>query len=134
MTINMILLLRGEDGKVRFAPASYDLDEKAGKVLDQDETLPFRDFARKTLDDMDELVNRYIIEYTKHVKDSGIEFDNKAKADILIRLLASFSERPMEMIGNMLAANMVSCIDELLVADDFDELYDAWAAKAAETE
>ena len=135
MTINMILLWSGnEDGKVRFVPAHYDMEKKTGKVLEQNDAGPFNDFARKALSDMDDLVNRYIMEYTMDMKDSGIEFDDKAKADMLVRLLASFSERPMEMIGNMLAANIITCVDELLVSDDFDELSGAWIKKAAETE
>jgi hypothetical protein len=45
-----------------------------------------------------------------------------------VRLLKSFGDKPVELIGNMLASMLVSAIDDVVNDPDFDKVLRAWRA------
>jgi len=140
MKINMVMLMRDETNgqsnvmKVTFVPATWDMETHLGEVLEQSQAGPFSEFVSKSLQDMEHLCHEYIMVYTKDFIQSGKTLDNGTKADLYGRLLASFSERPMELIGNMLAGMIVGCIEEFVDSGEFDQLYADWSAERTANE
>ncbi len=127
----MILLMRGEQNgtpTVKFQPAKFNLDTREGKLLNANEAGEFQDFVTDAVTDMDTIASAHVLEHAKALRDndggptvSGIS--DEQRNDLYMRLLASFSEKPMELVGNMLAGMLVGCIEGMVEDENFDELY-----------
>jgi sugar (pentulose or hexulose) kinase len=52
-----------------------------------------------------------------------VGLSDEVRNDLYMRLLASFSEKPMELVGNMLAGMLVGCIEGMVEDENFDEVY-----------
>lgn len=122
--IKMVLLLRGDepdkDTTVKFSPGEWDPDTRQGKLL---KDVPLHEFVEQVITQMDSMSASYVMEHAKLIRDMGIPQTPEYKHDLFLRLLASFSELPIEVIGNMLAGMLVGCVDDFSQSDEFDELY-----------
>lgn len=132
MTVRMVLLMRGEQNgsaAVKFVPAEFDLDTKEGKVINQETAGDFHAFIEGVIEDMDVIASAHVFEHAKSLRDNDVEsMSDVQKHDLYMRLLASFSEKPMELVGNMLAGMLVGCVESMVDSPEFDELYAAFVA------
>lgn len=125
--VNMVLLMRGEQNgtpSVKFQPARFNLDTKQGKILQTNEAGEFQSFIAEAITDMDTIASAHVLEHGKALRDNDVsELTDEQRNDLYMRLLASFSEKPMELVGNMLAGMLVGCIEGVVEDENFDQLY-----------
>jgi hypothetical protein len=125
--VNMVLLMRGEQNgsaTVKFQPAKFNLDTREGKLLKTEEAGEFHDFIAEAITDMDTICSAHVLEHAKALRDNDATvLTDEVRNDLYMRLLASFSEKPMELVGNMLAGMLVGCIEGMVEEPNFDEVY-----------
>lgn len=140
--VYMVLLMRDESNpdavRVKFTPAAYDMDKSpldGGRTLAPSE-VNFTEFVNEAMTDMDSLAANFVMEYAHLVRDNNggptvAVASDAQKADLYVKLLAAFGDRPMELIGNMLAGMIMGCVEQLVTHEDFDEMWDEYAATKA---
>jgi hypothetical protein len=129
--VNMVLLMRGEQNgtpQVKFQPARFNLDTREGKLLQAEEAGEFHTFIADAITDMDTIASAHVLEHAKALRDNDggptvVGLSDEVRNDLYMRLLASFSEKPMELVGNMLAGMLVGCIEGMVEDENFDEVY-----------
>jgi len=137
MTVfNMVLLMRGEQNGqtgVKFVPATWDEETKQGEILQ--ETPDFRQFITDAIAALDFTSQGLVLNNAKALRDEyGTELSDEGRADLYVRLLAAFSERPMELVGNQLASMFVTCIESAMVDPDLDQLVSEYESAISESE
>jgi len=117
--VYMLLLVHEDNGNgnatmVRLAGTAYDLKKglpSSGRVVDEDEVGDgLQSFVMKCYEDMDSLCRTVVIENAKQMR----EHSERSVADLYVKLLTEFADKPIELIGNMLAALLTACTVNLL--------------------
>lgn len=117
--VYMLLLVREDNGNgdvpmVRLAGTAYDLKQglpSSGRVIGEDEVGDgLGTFVMKCFEDMDTLSRSVVMENAKGMLDNP----NRSLPDLYVKLLTEFADKPMELVGNMLAALLTACTKNLL--------------------
>jgi hypothetical protein len=82
-------------------------------------------FVDSVIQDMDELNYSVIMDYAEQQANSETREANHL---VFIRLLKSFGDKPVELLGNMLATFLVAAVDDMLMSPDFPSMLEAWKA------
>jgi hypothetical protein len=125
--VYMLLLMRDDtngDGKgVNLVGAAYDMVKKEGRKLEVEE-VPEDSvvFTGYCLRDMDVLCSEVVMDHAKILKDNP----DITHESMYIKLLTDFADKPMELIGNMLAGMLTGCIISMASDPDMASEVDRW--------
>lgn len=117
--VYMLLLVSEDNGNgnatmVRLAGTAYDLKKglpSSGRVISDDEVGDgLSTFVMKCYEDMDSLCRTVVIQNAEEMRDNP----KRSMADLYVKLLTEFADKPMELIGNMLAGLLTGCTKSLL--------------------
>lgn len=117
--------------RVNIAPVRYDmaLGPLAGASLLKAEDIDggLREFVDTTLDDMMCLSFDMVMNNAERQKTSG---KPDTRDQLYVRLLASMGKHPVELMANLLVANLHGAIEEALADPEFDQTLAQWKASA----
>lgn len=130
---------------VKAKAVAYDLskDPRTGaRVLGTDEiSEDFDAFVGDVLEDMDTLGYNLTMAHAWQIKkrDSMLtgedlrtdETKRTERSELFMKLLLEFGDKPVELLGNMLAAFMVGTVESSLDDDEIDQMLEDWERNAA---
>lgn len=105
-------------------PGTYDFLvglPDGGKVLDPTTFGgDINEFVAGVVDDMDAIDRQYVRDHAIEVKQTIDAGGEPQPAELYMKLLVSFCNKPVEVIGNMLATLIFQLIDATVSEEDFD--------------
>ena len=130
---------------VNVVATAYDLNgsplQGARQVGSDEVGEVFGDFVNAVVDDMMSLTSNTIWAYAEEFKkrvneemeqstspDDRMARRDHLRATLYVKLLMDMGGKPVELIGNMLANFLVSCIEDTADSPDFDERLAEWKA------
>jgi len=132
--VYMVLLVKatGEngDGTVNLVGTAYDLRAgitTAGRALMEGE-IPgtLREYVELCFNDMNNVAKAAVLANAKAL----LSDPTKDATDVYVKLLVEFADKPIELVGNMLASLLAACTVNAVADPEMADEIDAWESES----